>query len=298
MGRRPLARRAARGRASDGAANESQDGPGGLGGVVPTKEDGVPSLIVAGVGVATSCKQRRMLQGCLLRCTELLPTKYETPRISRMPSKPLAAAHACIVAFVVLFYIGYMFKAQKYLALEVPDGTARLRLQAVTPEPGFPGFLDPEQLPYCDGGTPEPGQIRNIAQNFSGSGALTRPCQYRDEFFAAYPQVEHNALFATTRVTEKVQRVPPNCDNAGGRRSKDCAEWITDSTDVFYVSQLEDFTLLIDHSFIASLSKTSAASFDPRVEAVSSPLKKSVHLATHLPAIVHRDSFGRAHSAG
>ena len=242
-------------------------------------------------------KQRRMLRGCLFSCMELLPTKYETPRVSRMPSKPLAVAHACIVAFVVLFYIGYMFKAQKYLALEAPDGTARLRLQAVTPEPGFPGFLDPEQLPYCDGATPQPGQIPNVAQNFSGNSALTRPCQYRDEFFAAYPQVEHNALFVTTRVTEKAQRVPANCDNAGGRRSKDCAEWVTDKTDVFFVSQLEDFTLLIDHSFIASLSKTSAASFDPKVEAAPSPLKQSVFLATHLTVIMYRDLCVAAYSA-
>ena len=49
--------------------------------------------------------------------------------------------------------------------------------------------------------------------------------------------------------------------------TKQCTEWITDSTDVFFVSQLEDFTLLIDHSFIAPLAKLSAASFDSRVEA-------------------------------
>lgn len=208
-----------------------------------------------------------MLQSCLLRCVQLLPTKYETPRVARMPSKPLAAANACIVAFVGLFYIAYMFKSQKYLALEAPDGTARLQLKAVTPEPGFPGFLDADHLPYCDGGTPEPDQIGNIAGNFSGVKALTRPCQYRDEFFAGYPQVEHNALFATTRVTEKVQRVPANCASTAGRQSKECVEWITDSTDVFFVSQLEDFTLLIDHSFIAPLAKASAASFDQRVEA-------------------------------
>ncbi len=208
-----------------------------------------------------------MLRGCMLRCVQLLPTKYETPRVARMPSKPLAAVNTCIVVFVGLFYIAYMFKSQKYLALESPDGTARLRLQKVTPEPGFPGFLDTGQLPYCDGGTPEPHQISNIAQNFSGFKALTRPCQYRDEFFAGYPQVEHNALFATTRVTEKVQRVPNNCADKGGRQTKECVDWITDSTDVFFVSQLEDFTLLIDHSFIASLSKASATSFDPKVEA-------------------------------
>ena len=207
------------------------------------------------------------MQSCLLRCCQQLPTTYETTRVARMPVRPLALANACIVAFVGLFYVAYMFKSQKYLALESPDGTARLRLQAVTPEAGFTGYVDANQLPYCDGGTPEAAQIPNIATNYTGTKALTRPCQFRDEFFAAYPQVEHNALFATTRVTEKRQSVPASCRTVGGRQSKECVEWISDSTDVFYVSQLEDFTLLIDHSFVAPLAKVSAASFDERVEA-------------------------------
>jgi hypothetical protein len=207
------------------------------------------------------------MRACTASCLGSLPGDYETPRVARVPSKPLALANTCIVAFVVMFYLVYMFNSQKYLALESPDGTARLRLQAPTLEPGCvpgsraeggrgcPGFVDAEQLPYCDSGTPEPGQIPNIAKNYTGDAALTRPCQFRDEFFAWYPQVEHNALFATTRVTEKQQRVPAGCATSGGRKEKHCVDWATESSDVFYVSQLEDFTLLIDHSFIAPLAK-------------------------------------------
>ena len=63
------------------------------------------------------------MRACTASCLGSLPGDYETPRVARVPSKPLALANTCIVAFVVMFYLVYMFNSQKYLALESPDGT-------------------------------------------------------------------------------------------------------------------------------------------------------------------------------
>lgn len=195
-----------------------------------------------------------------------LPDTYETPRIARVPSKALATTSSCLTFSVFVFYmLGTVVLYQKrYLALESPDGTARLQLENPTPE-----LLadDTSQLSYCNGGAPAAGQIPNQGKNYTGELALTRPCQFRDQYFSWYPQIEHNAMFATTRVTESEQTLPTDCASGGGSRmQKECVDWDTTSTEVFFVAQLEDFTILIDHSFTAALAKQTAAASDPSVK--------------------------------
>ena len=105
-----------------------------------------------------------------------LPSTYETPRIARVPSKALATASTCLTFSVLAFYmLGFVVLYQKkYLALESPDGTARLQLENPTPD-----LLVDEtsQLSYCNGGTPAAGQIPNVQTNYTGELALTRPCR-------------------------------------------------------------------------------------------------------------------------
>ena len=200
------------------------------------------------------------------RCRRLLPAHYETPRVARVRSPALAATKSCLVLATVLLYMLCVIclYQKKYLAFESPDGTATVTLK----QPDA-GILAEHQssLPYCDRAAHTlPDQIPNAGPGFAGRAALTRPCQYRDEYFAWYPQIEHNAMFATTRVTSQPQHLPDTCTASdAGRAHKACLEWQLDAKDVFFVSQVEDFTVMIDHNFNAPLAQLSQPSTDPSV---------------------------------
>ena len=80
-------------------------------------------------------------------------------------------------------------------------GTARLNVYA----PAAKYYKQPADLPYCNAGKKVPGQIEN-------QGHAQQKCQYHDEDFVVYPQVENNAIFLTTRVKAWNETLPPGCN--------------------------------------------------------------------------------------
>ena len=143
---------------------------------------------------------------------------------------------------------------KEYLLVTSPEGTVRVGL--LTPgvcadETGAncDGFQrEAEKLPYClqYDGPAVPGML--MPNPFQ--------CRYADENFAIWPAVEQRGVFATTRVTETVQALPPECSAVGGPNgplpTTDCYNWVANDEVTYYVTQIEDFTAFIDHTMTAT----------------------------------------------
>ena len=138
-----------------------------------------------------------------------------------------------------------------------------LRLSLHTPDYGIYGTDEMADLNYCTGGTVQPGQL---AVELGNTTQL--PCQFRDQFFAAYPTVENNALFLSTRVSKYTQHITEEC-NPNTREQVSCAEWLPHhpKKETFYIAQIENFTLMIDHSFSAPQAGYHSSATDAAVTA-------------------------------
>ena len=189
---------------------------------------------------------------------------YEVPRVSRIPDSRLGCIQLvfyALVLFYTLFWV--LINNKRYLSFESPDGTARLQLQGpavydARTTAGYGYCAAPGSAEFLEGARAAPP---------SGSIGSKLPCQFRDEYFALYPEVEKNALFASTLVKESEQTLSGACANDTSRSTADCVEWQETQSSVYYVTALEDFTVLIDHSFVAPLASRSASAADDSVVA-------------------------------
>ena len=210
-------------------------------------------------------------------CPSWLPKPtYEVPRVASVPSNSLGYTQWVFYVLVAVYTIGWVLVHDKqYLSFEAPEGTARLSLAC----PGktstsCEGFVeDTAALPYCQLGHPAAAQIPNVDKNYTGD-TRTRPCQFRDEFFAQFPPVENNAMFASTRVTELSQQLSGACrlnGTGGGRTKRACVDWENKKSETFFLTQLEDFTVMIDHSFVAPIAHKSGSPswMDPKSDVVA-----------------------------
>eukprot|EP01112_Ceratiomyxa_fruticulosa_P001531 TRINITY_DN1171_c0_g2_i2.p1 TRINITY_DN1171_c0_g2~~TRINITY_DN1171_c0_g2_i2.p1 ORF type:complete len:381 (-),score=42.48 TRINITY_DN1171_c0_g2_i2:41-1183(-) len=151
---------------------------------------------------------------------------YDTVKIVTIRDWRLGLAHYLFMLGIVVYTVVWIILLQqRYLKLENPVGSMRLNLmQAYDPLP-----LD--QMPYCWNST---HQYLN--------GFPIYECIYWDEYFVTYPSVEEYSLFATTRVTVSNQTL--NCSLfQSGCYFDDASPEAT-----YYVADIEDFTLLIDHT--------------------------------------------------
>ena len=143
---------------------------------------------------------------------------------------PAPTLQVYIAVYVILYQ-------KKYLLRETPTGTVRVSLRPPDQEVYGHNITHMAGLNYCTGGKREAGQI-----------TAQQPCEFRDEFFVAYPVVEHNAKFIATRVSQFHQNMPATCDPVT-RDTPVCARWKPslghkpDKT--FYIAQLENFTLKV-----------------------------------------------------
>jgi len=117
---------------------------------------------------------------------------YQTAKFVRVKDKRLGALHYFFMFMILCYAVGTILYYKRYSMFETPSGLARLNVK----HPDEHLIQDVGNLSYCVGGTPTKGQISNGAM---GKKSLSYPCQYRDEFFAAYPQIEHDCLLITTR---------------------------------------------------------------------------------------------------
>jgi hypothetical protein len=188
------------------------------------------------------------------------PSKYEVARVERVQSPCLGYTQWVFYAVVILYTGVYVLLVQKrYLSFESPDGTVRLTLQ----RPDEYVFPNVTGYPYCGDADPNmPGR----------KGASQLSCQFRDQYFARYPEVEKNAMFASTFVNESQQKLSGDCAKDTTLSSAACVKWEDDNADgqhvkSYYVTAIEDFTVLIDHSFVAPLADLSASSTDNSISA-------------------------------
>ena len=142
-------------------------------------------------------------------------------------------------AFILL---SLFFDASCCLIPRLCPGTARVTLRKPIK---YPGGDTTASYHYCDSssnhGVVPPANVEKELL----------PCQYRDEHFVLYPPVEKNAMFATTRVKETQQKLNGKCANDTSRSTVSCVEnWEHVKHQEFYITAVEDFTVMIDHSFV------------------------------------------------
>jgi len=155
---------------------------------------------------------------------------YNTVKIVTIRDARLGLLHYAFMFAIIGYVLVYtILIEQKYLLLERPIGSTRMSLlkgKAVVPL---------EDLEYC--------LLPN--RTTLPDGKPIYPCAYQDELFVVYPVTEASAMFATTRYTFSDQVL--NCSLLA---SPDCT-FTTISNSVNYVANIEQFTLLIDHTVYA-----------------------------------------------
>jgi hypothetical protein len=181
--------------------------------------------------------------------------QYRTVKTVAVHNLYLAWLHhvllVTIFIYVVVVNIGI---GRRYMLIEAPVGHARTTLKQPSWNLDTPvRWKSAAQLSYCEKGQPMPGQISN-------NGKLGLPCTYKDEYFLS-EQVGDGVLF-TTRQYEYAQSLPATCANGS---SPQCVEWSKDTVAEYYVVQVENFTLQLDHAAIARESGLSVHSTDTNV---------------------------------
>jgi len=129
----------------------------------------------------------------------------------------------------VLYVAGFTVVYDKrYMITERPVGSVRLSLLQGA------DLLPSNKLPYCLHGN------QTSVNNFKNY-----KCLYWDESFVVYPETEEYSMFATSRVTITNQEV--NCSLVDHYNCR----YVDNSTEVYYIADIEHFTVLIDHSVYA-----------------------------------------------
>ena len=173
-------------------------------------------------------------------------------------------------AIVVKIFVFTLVMAGGYLEMDTSIlGSVRVTLQA--PGERIPGGDGVGKVPrklatdldYCLNTCTDPG-----AGDCSGDADQERllcPAVYSNSQFVQYPSLEgQGAVFLTTRVDSVTQTLPQSCitpsNEQGGAnggsaiaRSTDpsCYNWEDSVTESWYISQIEDFLVKIDHSMLA-----------------------------------------------
>lgn len=191
---------------------------------------------------------------------------YRTVRTVRIRDKWVGLTYYLIVLGILSYIIGYQIVyKQSYLKLSSTIGSGRLQLL----RPGTEYRWGDGQPPYCINGTgstfpliasqysfPSPGMYK-----FNENGVTTTqlPCMYFDELDAVPQSLDPNALFVLTRLTTLNEDAVPalECETSGHSYCK----WNTSSTTTSYISDVEMFTLWVDHAMVSpDLGMTRTAS--------------------------------------
>lgn len=139
---------------------------------------------------------------------------YETPRITVIRDKKLAAFYYLCVFMVITWLAVAVFYQKRYMIFEQPVGSIRLSMQSP--------------------------QTRNSSFVLEGCEI---PCKYWDENLAVYPAIENNAVFLSTRVT-----------NTSKHYNKTTNRYDAIDSSTFHIANVEQFTLLVDHSMYTSFA--------------------------------------------
>jgi len=154
---------------------------------------------------------------------------YDTVKIVRIKDKRLGILHYLFLFGIILYILFYtVLWEKKYLLTETPTGSFRISLMQA-PEP-----LPFSELPYCLQNQPE------------YLGFANYECRYWNEAVVVFPITEENAMLAASRIT--VTNFSASCDFT----TPDCKYQNTSDPEIYYIADLERFTLMIDHAFYAT----------------------------------------------
>ena len=185
---------------------------------------------------------------------------YETVRLVKVKDYRLGLPHALITLIIVvkIFFID-LIVGGGYLQRETSvTGTVRLTLQAPgeTYADGSSSQVRrilAHKLPYC---------LKTCVGERQCSGDVSSqivqcPAIYSNAAFVKFPSLEgQGAVFLTSRVDMVEESLPRSCVDSSMSSSiqsteTDCYQWQPTSNQSWYISQLEDFLVKIDHSMMA-----------------------------------------------
>jgi len=161
---------------------------------------------------------------------------YDTVSVVRIKDKRLALLHyACLVGILIYIIIYTVWWNQAFYAYEAPVGTVRINPMA-PPERTGDRWKDIADLPYCKYGN---------RTSLHGYNLLN--CKYYDSAIDVFPQAVDSSISIATRIKFSTQTT-----NNTEFDTPDTA-WNDDenSTDIYYLADIERFTLQIDHTFFA-----------------------------------------------
>jgi len=175
---------------------------------------------------------------------------YNTVKVAKIRDFRLGILFYGFLIIIIFYIVGYdIIYTKRYLKTEVPTGSARLQLRQ--PYVGNNPVRTPaELLPYCT--------ANSSYRNYTGAEGNFCPhvpwvsfpnynCYYWDEQDVVFPVTERSAMLAATRVTQSVATL--NCNMS----MYNCSyETIENTTETFFIADIEQFTLLMDHQMIAS----------------------------------------------
>jgi len=164
--------------------------------------------------------------------------------------------------FMLLFIIHSFYAEKGYLKFAHTHGISRMQLQhpvkgcnPLTQKEGGceTDFAKLKDLPYCtQSGPPQPylKSSKNIKQE---------KCVFLDEFDIQLPGYQQGELMIPTRRTKYVQHV--KCGEEEADRPCPLNDELK-RMETIYMADIEDFTLLIDHSFVSDELHTEMRAWD------------------------------------
>jgi hypothetical protein len=194
---------------------------------------------------------------------------YETVRLVKIKDYRLGIPHLLITIGIVLeIFVHQLIIDGGYLAKETAiTGTVRLTLQGPGTRAPTSGLhrntiqrKNNRDLSYCLDDCDSP--IGDCSGDFDQE-QLMCPAMYSNAAFVKYPALEGGgAAFFTTRVDSVTEQLDPSCHPTAttgfattgsllASTQPGCYQWNQTANASWYISQLEDFLVKIDHSMLA-----------------------------------------------
>ncbi|EGG18204.1 P2X receptor [Cavenderia fasciculata] len=156
---------------------------------------------------------------------------YNTVKVVRIRDRRLGILHLTFLLGIFVYVVVVsIFMNKGYLEVEIPIGSIRTSLK--------PPVNYTYPLPYCGN---QPGFNSTLFHNIT--------CQYWDENLVVFPIGERDSFTASTRVKTSSQHAD-GCDFT----NPNCT-YTEDDPNSIFIADIENFTLLIDHTLYAPQSK-------------------------------------------
>lgn len=174
---------------------------------------------------------------------------YDTYRIVRIKDYRLGLPYyflvVCVFCYIV---IGQLIVNSQHLQLETAiGGSVRLQLRA----PAAHSLIwakSVKELSYCQ------NECKGDCSGNINQKKLNCPSMYANAEHSVFPAQETQGIFITTRVDEEEQTLPSSCadiDVASDSLRAGCRDWTVTKNHSYYIPQVEDYMIKIDHSMLA-----------------------------------------------